>query len=78
MMLNDLELADEDEDEGVMEEAFEGILDEERDTIEFEEFLTICRRLHYRKKLEEDRKKMAEISEDTITEVFNRCKTFNQ
>lgn len=54
-MLGELALANESEDENVMEEAFEGILDEERDAIKYEEFLTIARRLYYRKKLEEDR-----------------------
>lgn len=64
VMLSELELADEEEDEGVMEEAFQGILDEDRDNIRYEEFLTIARRLYYRKKLEEDKKKMADISEE--------------
>ena len=78
MMMNELELADEEEDENVMEEAFEGLdLDEEGDTMRFEQFLTVARRLYYRKKTEEDRRKMAAISEEQLEEVFNRYKTFN-
>ena len=59
----ELNLADEEEDSNVMEEAFEGILDDERDRLSYAEFDTIARRLYYRKKLEEDRQKMADITE---------------
>lgn len=77
-ILAELNLADEEEDSNVMEEAFEGILDDERDRLSYAEFDTIARRLYYRKKLEEDRQKMADITEQQIEDVFNQCKTFNQ
>jgi len=77
LMISELDLAQEDEGE-VMEEAFQGLDLDERDSMRFDEFHTIARRLYFRKKLEEDRKKMAEISEEQIESVFSRYKVFNQ
>ena len=51
---------------------------DERDTLGFEEFMTIARRLSFKKKQDEDKKKMADITEEQLESVFNRYKGFNQ
>lgn len=50
---------------------------DERDTLGFEEFMTIARRLSFKKKQDEDKKKMADITEEQLESVFNRYKGFN-
>ena len=75
-MLSDLGLVNE-EDGDAMEEAFQGLDVDERDTLGFEEFMTIARRLSFKKKQDEDKKKMADITEEQLESVFNRYKGFN-
>ena len=43
----------------------------------YSEFLLIAKRLNYRKKEAEEKKKMADISEEQIEGVFNRYKRFH-
>lgn len=76
LMISELELANEEDDEA-MEEAFDGLDLDERDTMRFEEFHCIARRLYFRKKAEEDRKKMANISEEQLEIVFHRYMQYN-
>jgi hypothetical protein len=71
-MIGELELHREEDDNEAMEEAFDGLDLDERDTMRFDEFHCIARRLYFRKKAEEDRKKMASISEESLEIVFHR------
>lgn len=66
-----------DDDGERMEEAFYGLDIDDSDTMRYEDFLLIARRLNYRKKQDEARDKMAEISEEAIEAAFNKNKTFN-
>ena len=77
MMINELELAKED-DGDAMEEAFHGLDMDERDTMRYDEFVTIARRLAHKKKQAEDQQRMADITEEELLAVFNRYKTFHQ
>lgn len=75
-MIAELELAKE-EDDDAMEEAFDGLELDNREDMRLDEFLCIARRLYSRKKAEDDRQKMANISEESLEIVFHRYMQFN-
>ena len=76
VMINELDLVREDDGE-TMENAFYGLDMDERDEMRYDEFLVIARRLTFKKKQDEDKKKMAEITEEQLEAVFERHKSFN-
>lgn len=76
-MMQDLSLLEDDDGE-MMEEAFYGMDMDEKDTLNFDEFLLIAKRLNYKKKQKEDKRKMADITEEQIQKAFDEYKKFNQ
>ena len=76
VIIRELDLVKEDEDEAI-ENAFYGLDSDERVEMRHDEFLVIARRLTFKKKHDEDKKKLAEISEEQIEAVFERHKNFN-
>lgn len=77
MIIEELGMVIDDEGEA-MEEAFEGMDFEEAETMRYEDFMQIARRLYSRKQQIEYKRKAAKISEETIDKVFKKYRFFNE
>ena len=78
IMVSDLDLVTEDDPEQKIEDAFEGIDMDDKEEIDFEEFMTIARRLNFKIREEKFKKRMADVTEGQILDVFNKHKTYNE
>ena len=72
LLIIELDLVKEEDSEMKLDEAFEGFDMDEKEELNFEEFMTIARRLAYRKRQDKDKKRMADVSENKLNEVFRR------
>lgn len=78
ILVSELDLVKEKDSEERIEEAFEGFDMEEKEELNFEEFMTIARRLAFKKRQDKDNKRMADISEAKLHEVFKKNKKYNE